>query len=265
MAREWTVGPSERNNHTDMRIALVAIDSVEKVGFAESMLGAINTCATFEHCTVFRFTKDTSDRIGCSILDAASRHHTRVARHTSELFIERFAQFDWNTRYLGLKASDVVQASYFSTRDLVHHEYRSCCYERNGLVDRLSFAITDGCDSVVTFNLYRSLRQGNISSHECAALIGSAPVIARAALRHASRARPESVERGIDLMRRLPDGHTLTRREHQLCALLLDGLTLRTAAEQMEIQLSTATTLKRRAFARLHLQTKDDLLRRVIG
>ncbi len=265
MAREWTVGSSERNSLADMRIALVAIDSVEKVGFAESMLGAVNTCAAFEHCTVFRFTKDASHHIGCSILDAASRHNTTVARHTSELFIERFAQFDSNTRYLGLECPDIVQASYFSTRDLVHHEYRSCCYDRNGLIDRLSFAITDGCDSVVTFNLYRSIRQGNISSHECAALIGAAPVIARAALRHANCARSANVARGIDLMQRLRDSHTLTRREHQLCALLLDGLTLRVAAEEMGIKLSTATTLKKRAFARLHLQTKDDLLRRVIG
>lgn len=265
MVKEWAIRPSGRNRLADSHIALVAIESVERTGFAESMLGAINTCAAFEHCTVFRFKKDTTHRISCSILDAASRHHTSVARHTSELFIDRFAQFDWNTRYLGLEHPDVVQASYFSTGDLAHHEYRSCCYDRNGLVDRLSFAAMDGLDSVVTFNLYRSIRQGNISSHECSALIGTAPIIARAALRHANRAQSANGKRGIDLMDRLRDVHTLTGREHQLCALLLDGLTIRDAAEQMGIKLSTATTLKKRAFARLHLQTKDDLLRRVVG
>jgi DNA-binding CsgD family transcriptional regulator len=228
------------------------------------MLGAINACASFEHCTVFRFTKDSSQRIGCSILDAASRHHTSVARHTSELFVERFAQFDWNTRYLGQGGPDVIRASYFSTRDLVHHEYRACCYDRNGLTDRLSFAMTYGSDSVVTFNLYRSIRQGNISSHECAALLDAAPVIARASMRHAKLVRPANAECGIDLMKRLRDGHTLTRREHQVCALLLDGLGIREAAARMGVQPSTATTLKKRAFARLNLQTKEDLLRRLI-
>lgn len=265
MAREWTVRSSGWNDLADAPIALAAIDSAGRKGFAESMLGAINSCASFEHCTLFRFTKDASQRIACSILDAASRHHTAVARHTSELFIERFAKFDWNTRYLGSGSADVIQASYFSTSDISHNEYRLCCYDRNGLIDRLSFAIVDGDNSVVTFNLYRSIRHGNVSSHECAALIGRAPIIARAALRHANWAQPGNAERGIDLMERLREGHALTRRENQVCALLLDGLTLREVAEQMGVQPSTATTLKKRAFARLHLRTKDELLRRLIG
>ncbi len=265
MAREWTVRHSGSNGLADTGVALAAIDHVGRAGFARSMLGAINTCASFEHCTVFRFTKEASQRIGCAILDAASRHHTAVARHTSEIFVQRFAQFDWNTRYLGPGSPDVIQACHFSTREITHDEYRSYCYDRNGLVDRLSFAIPDGCDSVVTFNLYRSIRQGNISSHECAALIGTAPLIARAALRHANTVRPANAERGVDLMERLGDRHALTRREHQVCALLLDGLSVREVAERLGVQPSTATTLKKRAFARLRLRTRDELLRRVIG
>jgi DNA-binding CsgD family transcriptional regulator len=66
-------------------------------------------------------------------------------------------------------------------------------------------------------------------------------------------------------MERLRDRHALTRREHQVCALLLDGLSVREVAERLEVQPSTVTTLKKRAFARLRLRTRDELLRRVIG
>lgn len=265
MAKEWSVEPSGTAGTGNMGIAVAAIDSSGRAGFAESMLGAINASAAFEHCTVFRFTRDAGQGIGCTILDAASRYHTPVARHTSRIFVQSFAQYDWNTRYLDPAPANLVRASYFSTRDILHHEYRASCYDRNGLIDRLSFAINDGCDAVVTFNLYRSIRRGLIGSHECASLIRMAPVIAHASLRHAKASKKKGAERGIDLVGRLPNADTLTPREIYLCTLLLEGFSIREAAEKMGVQASTATTLKKRAFARLNLKTKEDMLRRLIG
>jgi DNA-binding CsgD family transcriptional regulator len=56
---------------------------------------------------------------------------------------------------------------------------------------------------------------------------------------------------------------SLTERETQVCCLLLEGLKVPEVALRMGIKASTATTLKKRAFTRMGVRTKEELLRRL--
>ncbi|MFM0500836.1 helix-turn-helix transcriptional regulator [Paraburkholderia caffeinilytica] len=51
----------------------------------------------------------------------------------------------------------------------------------------------------------------------------------------------------------------LSRREYEICKLLLNGRTIPDAAEQLEIKLSTAESYVKRAFAKLGVRTKREL------
>lgn len=51
----------------------------------------------------------------------------------------------------------------------------------------------------------------------------------------------------------------LSRREHDICRLLLSGRTLPEAAAHLDVKLSTADSFKQRAFAKLGIRTRREL------
>jgi Response regulator containing a CheY-like receiver domain and an HTH DNA-binding domain len=51
----------------------------------------------------------------------------------------------------------------------------------------------------------------------------------------------------------------LSRREHEICKLLLNGRTIPDAADHLDVKLSTAESYVKRAFAKLGIRTKREL------
>lgn len=262
--REWTVRLSSWSGNVDGGLALVAFDRAGQPGFADALLNEINRVAGFDHCTVFRFEQDHGDRFACDVVDAASRYQTPTARHTSTLYAERFARLDVNARYLGQGPSDAIRVTHLVADELPFAEYRDACYGRNGLVDRVSLIGCQDAHHTVALNFYRRRQRGLISRHERDLLLQCSPLLVRAAVRHADLMRPDDQRSaGAALLGRLSGAEQLTRREHELLALLLDGHTVAEAAAHMGVQPSTAITLKKRGFARLGVRSRQALLRRL--
>jgi DNA-binding CsgD family transcriptional regulator len=262
MIKQWTLDGAESWRPLDNRLAIAALAHVGRSGFADHLLAELEHAGRFEHCTVFGFDTQQRGRVSCSVVDAASRHQVATARRTSALFADRFAHLDVNGRYLGDGAHRAgIFATYFVAQDLPHSDYRDACYIRNGLVDRFSVVTVNPANrGAIALNLYRSARLGPMRTCDREQLLRCAPILALAGVRHAEMLRADPGN-AVDMLLRIPGSTRLTARESELCTLLLEGATLNAAAERMEIKASTAITLKKRAFARLGVRSREDLLR----
>jgi DNA-binding CsgD family transcriptional regulator len=257
--RHWTVAAAPSTVPIAQRVALQGVERLGGAGFAAALLGGLRTGLDFDHCTLFRFDVVAPGEVACRVVDAASGAGTPTARRTSDLYVRRFARLDVNAALSASVPPGQVVATQVTTADVTDAEYRACCYERNGLVDRLSLLARSGRRSAVALNFYRAARAGVTTDRERSTLLDAAPMLMGLAMRHAELVDVDAAA----AIRRLPGGDRLTPRELDACALLVEGWTVAQAADRLGVRPSTVVTLKRRAFARLELRTTDALLRRL--
>lgn len=262
MIQHWTMSGPGLQSSIDSRVALIAVELAGRAGFVQTLLSALEPVGGFEHCTVFRLEVDQADDVRCDVVDTASRHRAITAHRTSTLFAARFAHLDVNAAFVAEPRPQArVMASHFLAKDLPDAEYRHACYNSNGLGERLSLvARSPAGRSAVSLNLYRSACRGPMLEGQRDALLRCGPVLAASAARHAHAVRP--VRRSAaEMVATLPGAVGLSPRERELCCLLVDDLSLGAAADRMNIRPTTAITLKKRAFARLGVRTREGLLR----
>ena len=260
MFNEWEIESGNWSRPVHGALAVGLMQHVGHAGFAQALLGHVNAHAEFEHCTIYELLLERSSMVTCRVLDAASRRAIPTARETSRLFAQKFAQHEVNGRFLtGSRSRRGDFATHFLSRDLPHPDYREVCYTRNGLADRFSLVRVEG-DRALALNFYKGTLRGETVGSEREHLLGNAPFLVEAVARHAALTQPSRRPSGADLLARLTTHVALTEREAQVCALLLEGFTVPQAAIRMGIRPSTATTLKKRAFVRLGVRTKEEML-----
>lgn len=134
--------------------------------------------------------------------------------------------------------------------------YRSHLFAFPDLADKASVVIP-APDVIYYLNLYRDLARGPFSRQDLDGLRNLTPLIASLVRRHYRQARPAALPARHEDAEAL---QALSRRERELSLLLLHGHTLKTAAAELDIALSTAETFRKRAYAKLGVHSKTDLL-----
>lgn len=141
-------------------------------------------------------------------------------------------------------------------------EYRRFAYERPSMLERVSLlrAFTDGC---VLLSVYRSRASGFFSPAELEYLEHEADLLSALTVRHfqlfrAGTLRPnrEIIVAAIERW----EGR-LSRREVDVCSALLSEHSVKQAVQALQMQTSTFLTYRKRAFAKLGIQTLDELRR----
>ncbi|SDV50570.1 helix-turn-helix transcriptional regulator [Chitinasiproducens palmae] len=144
-----------------------------------------------------------------------------------------------------------------SADDIAFLPYRRAIYTENGMSERLSSYCVDTDGTPVLLNLYRHHEQGPFSDLEIASFEALGPALVRLigghrALREAQRATDSrAVLRGIE--------PTLSDREVEVCARLLDGMTHAGIAADLGVKESTVKTYRNRAFDRLGIHFRSEL------
>lgn len=142
-------------------------------------------------------------------------------------------------------------------------EYRAFCYERPGVVERISIAASDGLN-VSLFNLYRSRSRGPFSSRDFTTACTLSGFFSGTLSKHLAIANmgtqlhPPPHKIAARIRFRHP---TLSEREVDVCSALLVGKSAKEAARICSIKVSTLITYKKRAFAKLGIATIGELVR----
>lgn len=230
--------------------------------FRADLLGYINTVAIVDHAALIRFDQASHARI----LSSATRDAVRIdGKHVKDAYERRFYRSDPNQA--AWRASCPDQGTVFRRlrpNHLADESYRFHCYETPGLIDRLSI-ITPARSFLYCINLYRCADTGPFSEGEMQAMLGHAPVLAALSVKHdqvtyKNPAVPNRAERISELTQRLAAiQKRLTRRELEIAARIMIGMTSVAIALDLGITPSSVITYRRRAYFKLGISSQNEL------
>lgn len=228
-------------------------------GFGEALLGSVNTAARVDHCALIRFDGARTARLVAS----ASRPGLRVPQAVQEEYIDHFQRLDPNRRLFGRAAPGQALVSRMMRERVPAAEYRLRCYDRPGLVDRVS-VIAESQGDWYCLNLFRRRESGPFAVAEAAALEAQAALLAALAVRHdrivhpgvlLTPARPlEGIEARLGQL-----DVRLTARERAVLARIVCGMTSEGIALDLGIGVNSVLTYRKRAYAKLRIGSQNAL------
>jgi DNA-binding CsgD family transcriptional regulator len=167
------------------------------------------------------------------------------------------------------------QVSHITAQE-VPPEHRAKVYEAHGVAERVSVVEPQAHGALFAVNFYRHQHQRPFSDAQISDFAQLAPALLALAHKHlllwqppsaapfpAAPARAASFATQVQQVQRLHPG--LTLRECEVCAGILQGLTLDGIACQLGLGLPTVKTYRQRAFARLGIHFRNELFARVLA
>ena len=218
----------------------------------------------FEHLSVFGFTATFEPCIAVleglddpSITNLSARSYMGFGYH-------RFDPATARIRDLG-QAADAPAVLSLWARDITDAAYRRAIYEKWGLDGRVSIIGRAG-GQWRSVNFYKHVEKGGLTDEDVAALAKRAQVLFAAETRHLALSEPQPSPIGttapsLDLLQHLlvTIAPSLSRRETEVCARALQGMTGEGTALDLRISDATVATLRRRAYAKLHISNLNEL------
>lgn len=218
----------------------------------------------FEHLSVFGFTPTFEPRIAVleglddpSITSLSAQSYMGFGYHSSDPAPARI-------RELG-QAADAPAVLSLWARDIKDAAYRRGIYDKWGLDGRVSLIGRAG-GHWRSVNFYKHVQKGGLREEDVVALAKRAQVLFAAETRHLALSERQSSPIGaavpsLDLLRDIlmTIAPALSPRETEVCARALQGMTGEGTALDLNISDATVATLRRRAYAKLHISNLNEL------
>lgn len=236
--------------------AAAVVDGIGRRNFAERLLAEVRPHVAVSHCVIIGLTADGAKPLGFSSL---SGEGARIAGYR---YIDRgYFRQDNNLRLVEEYADDLFRGkalmSIQAPEDVLHADHRQYCYERLGIVQRLSLLCPrEAGDGPLFLNFYRVRGEGAAAPRELDVLRGMAPLLMSAVARHAEFPSPRdtAASRVAALLA------TLSARERAVIEGVCDGLSSKEIARRLGIEPCTVTTYRQRAYRHLGIQRQHDLI-----
>ncbi|MDR5902990.1 helix-turn-helix transcriptional regulator [Halomonas icarae] len=240
--------------------ALLAIlaDCVATLGnesFGNHLTALLRRSLGVEQCILFAYTH--VDVMSYLLVD--NSRYPKVAGRLAHLYTGGLFRQDPNysrLRQLLLAGDGRADAELLPMPEDMSPAYRRHLFAFPDLADKASIVIP-APKIVYYLNLYRDLARGSFSRTDLKRLQALAPLIASLVRRHYRQTPPAALNAQNEDAEAL---EVLSKRERELSLLLLHGHTLKTAAAELNIALSSAETYRKRAYAKLGVRSKAGLL-----
>lgn len=242
------------------------IPMVEALGedeFPEAFGGALSTMLPVNLFSVFRL--DEQQRLRYVLAGGQLEGDREFARIASSRYADSYwkldpairavlADRDWNTT-IRAQAWDAIPPS----------EYRTFCYERVHVQERLLVCRRVGAE-IVMIGLYRTNAEQPFNPGCLRRLEAGAELMTTMAWKHArviSNYNSRYLKPGDDSVARQLSATNaqLSTREIEVCTGLLLGRSTKEIARTLGIMPSSIVTFRKRAFLKLNIATRQDLVR----
>jgi LuxR family transcriptional regulator, activator of tox operons len=236
-----------------------AVAAIGTDGFPDRFLGVLRAVAGTDLCSAFEIAADGAPRY----LFSAGRHPEipDFAESASLAYARNYWQRDRATQRALTQAAGPVQIVRQAWNGITDPDYRRACYERGGIVERLT--LYAGGRRPLFASAYRTRASGHSSPAEVEALGGLAGLVLAMLAKHLDMARRPAESRPEplpEIARRLLDGgHALSEREAAVAAALHLGRTQREISAATGIAMSSVITYRRRAYRKLGVRDRRGL------
>lgn len=242
------------------------LDASSQSTMTPSLLRAINCITPASYISLVRY-----DKHGPRLIEGHALEGLRNITHDCwERYRGRFFRVDELTRLAWRMCSDgpVEAEEALAVRCQAEHipdaNWREQIYVRSALSDRLSLLYRGTQGNAYAVNVYRTQAQGLFEPDRLQQLLTLAPLVHRVlshrvgAVQHSNTAqRTQQIE--LNLAARAPE---LSPREREVCARIACGLSMDGIAADLGIAKSSVLTLRKRAYNKLALHSRMDLVRR---
>lgn len=227
--------------------------------FAAELLAALNRSVAVDHACLMRFAARTR----APVLESASWRGGEHVAEVQQAYLAGLYRHDPNLNLAPERGSVAVRLQRRAA--IREGAYREACYGRFGLLERLTVAASGDSGQLVALNLYRLDAAGAFGAAELAVIEALAPLLAALALKHVamvgmrlrSRERADRIEAAAARLGALSTA--LTRRERDVLARALVGMTSEGIALDLGIGLTSVLTYRRRGYARVGVTSQAEL------
>lgn len=239
-----------------------AVAALGAAAFAGELLAALNRVLPADHLSLMRF----EDRVRPPVIESAVWRGGRYVARVQRAYLGGLYRSDPNLAITG--SSVVVQSLH---RDAISDPaYRDRCYVRAGVLARLTVAVPEG-RRLVALNLYRRVASGPFAGEEVERVQSLARFLGALAAKHVGmlgvllRSRERADRLAAFAARLHALDARLTRRELDVLARILLGITSEGIALDLGVSLNTVLTYRKRAYARLGVCSQAELFSRCVA
>ncbi len=254
-----------RNLHARSAVIARSVASLGEPRFHQTLFDVLHLATEMDMLSVFSFGDNDPPRF--HFAHAASDERLAFAADASRRYAAAFWKLDpaWQQPGLRHGAVEAPAMKRQSWQQIPESDYRVACYEQPQVVDRVSICgRVDGGRQVVV-NVYRRAGQGLFDRADLASLAGQAELAVAMTSQHLHigelkgrcGVQPDRAAVESRLAVAFP---ALSRRERAICAGVLAGLSMKEVANALALELSSAITYKRRAYAKLAVTDRRGLV-----
>lgn len=242
-----------------------ALDEIGRQRFAPTLLTHLNAEIGAAHCVLFRFEDEDLE-----VLGFASTNGTQLAGLNSARYRRDFWKRD--SIYQGLKGklsgyrSEVACVAADQVSDA---EFRHELFVRQRLAGR-AMLLGERNNKLYGVSLFRDDSAGFFSQTDHAAIRSMADtLISCVAKHHDLLARDSGLSTLFSSVAELSSRFAaipslLSKRECEVCARIVYGMSMKEIARDLGISSETGVTYRKRAFLRLGVVNRAELLRRLL-
>lgn len=252
-------------------IATDLIGRVGEPGYAEQLTESLSQVIRFAHLCVLSFARRTPPRL----LGTGSTLSPACAEDTAYVYLGGYYNADptGQIRTEKIASSRRLYLQRQRAEDIANPDYRASCYEKPGIVDRLSLFQHVDPDTWIAINLYRDASQGHFDGSEYTHLVTVAPILTSSADKHRQLVAKKTDTKceglreqssGVrTLQQRLAAfSPTLSAREFEVCSRILLGLSAKEIARQLGVAPTTVAQHRKNAYAKLAVHNHKQLFAR---
>ncbi|WP_382323645.1 helix-turn-helix transcriptional regulator [Hydrogenophaga sp. UC242_50] len=265
MRSTWNVLTPPPGHHVDAAAMNLLLDVPTSTAPGRGLLNFINAHVEVDYLSLVEYSGAVPSQVdGCT-------HGDHLPNITAECFAcykRQYSQLDEVTHLAGRVQQDVhpspdVTVVHYGLEDIPDICWRQEIFEHSKLTGRLSFLYAPVARTAFAINLYRDVSCGPFAPMEIDRLTAIAPILRKVHLNalHVRRQRLHAQARKAlveqNLLQRAP---RLSEREREVCVGIVDGLSVDGIAAGMGVAPSTVQTLRKRAYIKLGIEARSELL-----
>ncbi|MGO3741129.1 helix-turn-helix transcriptional regulator [Kerstersia sp.] len=229
--------------------------------FGKAALAAFNLTMPAASWSVYRLYRDRPPRLHVS----GAYRALDITQDCFAAYADGLYQQDASLGVMhGMAIPGDAVLSHIHAHDLPRaHSDR--IYRRHGMRERVSVVNVEQDNELLAINFYRHAGQSGFSEREIDILGGLVPVVRACLTRHLALEAPAGLP-SMDAMRQRLARYcpTLSPRERDVCVRLALGWTYDGIAADLSLSVSTTKTYRNRAFARMGIRYRQELLSRLM-